>query len=338
MEGLASSSLKRLTSSVLEAMKVLASLNAFCTASAAASEFCSVALASRRGSTSIPLRKGSSASLTFSNDVSTSSVFLMACFMYVSLETRSRWLRVRFLTLSTLSCDFFARARSLLREAFRAGMALGMCASMECITEVSAPCAASTAASIFWIVASVGLLSPTGVASVSTFATSSSADLIFSSSSRSTCLALMRRSPVDAVFLSFVSSCCVVFRRCWSLDSSEISEASFASFCFEDRTFLASMQAVLASFSATTVCSHVDFRLSVETSLRFSDVKSLATSLSVWTCVSASATASTTSCSREDVFRELVSFLKSRSRFCRPSARVCSSESSSTMRLPTPLE
>mmetsp|Transcript_18440 Transcript_18440/g.55598 ORF Transcript_18440/g.55598 Transcript_18440/m.55598 type:complete len:230 (+) Transcript_18440:3553-4242(+) len=217
-------------------------------------------------------------------------------------------------------------------------MALGRCVSMESITDVSALCATPTAVSIFWIVPSVSFSSPMGVARDSTLATSISACLTLSSSSCSTCLALMSRSPVEAVFFSFVSSCWVLFKRPWSLESSEISEASFASFCFKPRTFLASMQALLASFSAMTVCSHVDFRLSVETSLRFSVEKSLATSPSVWTCVSASATFSTTSCSRDCVLRELVSRLNSRSFLWRPSTRTCSSVSSSTMRLPTTLE
>mmetsp|Transcript_18440 Transcript_18440/g.55597 ORF Transcript_18440/g.55597 Transcript_18440/m.55597 type:complete len:415 (+) Transcript_18440:2191-3435(+) len=77
--GLESSSAKRLTSSDFDAMKVLASLSVLCTTSAAASELWSVALASLRGRTSMPLRKGSSDSLTFSRAASTSSVFLVAC-------------------------------------------------------------------------------------------------------------------------------------------------------------------------------------------------------------------------------------------------------------------
>mmetsp|Transcript_75149 Transcript_75149/g.207286 ORF Transcript_75149/g.207286 Transcript_75149/m.207286 type:complete len:245 (+) Transcript_75149:2383-3117(+) len=242
------------------------------------------------------------------------------------------------LILSTLSCDFWMRSRSLLREALRAGMALGMCASMDFVTDVREFCATPTAVSMRWMTSSEGFSSPNGVARVSTLATSSSACLTFSSSSRSTCLALMRRSPVEAVFLSFVSSCVAPFRRLCNLESSEMRAASFASFCFRPRTFLASMQAALASFSATAVCSQVDLRPSVETSLRFSAEKTFATSARVWTCVSASETLSTTSCSRDCVLRWLVSLLKSRSFLCRASARPCSSVSSSTMRLPTALE
>mmetsp|Transcript_7817 Transcript_7817/g.21205 ORF Transcript_7817/g.21205 Transcript_7817/m.21205 type:complete len:218 (+) Transcript_7817:238-891(+) len=217
-------------------------------------------------------------------------------------------------------------------------MAFAMWASMEPFAPVRDFCAVPTASSIFWMVASVSFSSPTGVARFSTLSTSASACLTFSSSSISTCFALIRRSPVATDFLSRVCSLCAPLSRPWSFESSAISEGSFASFCFEVRTFLASLQEVFASFSATTVCSHADFRVSTATSLRFSVAKSFATSLSVWTCDSASLTASTTSCRRELVFLSLVSRLKSRSFLCRPSARVCSSVSSSTMRLPTALQ
>mmetsp|Transcript_132175 Transcript_132175/g.410765 ORF Transcript_132175/g.410765 Transcript_132175/m.410765 type:complete len:234 (+) Transcript_132175:2926-3627(+) len=79
--GFESSSPKRLTSSDFDAMKVLASLSVLPTSSAAASELWSVSLVSLRGRISMPLRKGSSASLTFSSADSTSSVFFVASLM-----------------------------------------------------------------------------------------------------------------------------------------------------------------------------------------------------------------------------------------------------------------
>mmetsp|Transcript_75149 Transcript_75149/g.207285 ORF Transcript_75149/g.207285 Transcript_75149/m.207285 type:complete len:417 (+) Transcript_75149:1096-2346(+) len=80
MVGLERPSAKRRTSKVLEATKVRASVSTFCTTSAAASELAMVATASLRGRTSIPFRKGNSASFTLSSEASTSSVFLVACF------------------------------------------------------------------------------------------------------------------------------------------------------------------------------------------------------------------------------------------------------------------
>mmetsp|Transcript_112055 Transcript_112055/g.327733 ORF Transcript_112055/g.327733 Transcript_112055/m.327733 type:complete len:275 (-) Transcript_112055:2847-3671(-) len=88
--GFEASSEKCLSSKFFEPMKVRAWLMAACAAEAASSDALMVSAASVSGNTSMPFKKGSSASLTFSSALSTSSTFLAASLREFSHCTFSR--------------------------------------------------------------------------------------------------------------------------------------------------------------------------------------------------------------------------------------------------------
>mmetsp|Transcript_631 Transcript_631/g.1522 ORF Transcript_631/g.1522 Transcript_631/m.1522 type:complete len:308 (-) Transcript_631:2061-2984(-) len=88
--GFDTASAKCFASRFLAAMKVLALLMAVCAVPAAASDSLIVSVASFSGRISMPLRKGSSASLTLSRAASTSSTFLPPSLTCLSHCTRSR--------------------------------------------------------------------------------------------------------------------------------------------------------------------------------------------------------------------------------------------------------
>mmetsp|Transcript_84012 Transcript_84012/g.216273 ORF Transcript_84012/g.216273 Transcript_84012/m.216273 type:complete len:387 (+) Transcript_84012:2552-3712(+) len=119
--GLEAASLYCFTSKFLEAMKVRAWLIAVCTTSAAVSDALMVSVASWRGSTSMPLRKGSSASFTFSMASWTSCVFCLPSLMYASAMTRSRASLVELRTPVSFSWAALHLSASFCRVAFKEG-------------------------------------------------------------------------------------------------------------------------------------------------------------------------------------------------------------------------
>mmetsp|Transcript_7946 Transcript_7946/g.14489 ORF Transcript_7946/g.14489 Transcript_7946/m.14489 type:complete len:309 (-) Transcript_7946:339-1265(-) len=278
----------------------------------------------------MPLRKGSSASLTFSSAFSTSFVLAWASETKCLAVTHSRCSLIKALTASSFSWDFLERAKSLLRAAFRAAGASLKCFasdfSMVCIFLKTSRVDSSNS-----LMASSERRSlARGAALCSTLTTSLSSCLSFSSSSNRICLLLMRRSPPEVAFLCFLSSVSTAFKRSWSLESSLTSSwEALASVCFLPRVNRASTSASIASFSTIAAWSKVALSLSVVTSSRLSNVKSFVISASVWFLASASLTFSTASCKTFCTFRLAVSFLKSTNFWAACSTRPISSFSSS---------
>mmetsp|Transcript_56677 Transcript_56677/g.157774 ORF Transcript_56677/g.157774 Transcript_56677/m.157774 type:complete len:432 (+) Transcript_56677:141-1436(+) len=326
-----------LTSIDLLAMNPRASPIARWTAPAACSEAWIAMSASSFGNTSTPLRKGSSASLTFSSAASAASTMARACCARRPQSPRSRCSLVDALTWRSFSPADFPRNISLASAAFSGEIAPAFASSKDWIAALSSASASMTAAPIRSTASSDGCSSPSGVARVSAMATFSSTPFIFSSCWSSTVLAAFSPCPSTAAFRSFESCTWALLSRCSSCDTAETIAASRAEACFSLRIVLACWYASLASFSATAACPQADSRLSTEAASKLSG-KSFTTSASVCTCASASPTFSAASCSTAAVFRLDASFLKSASCLATASARTCSSSSSVFIRSRTTLE
>mmetsp|Transcript_1843 Transcript_1843/g.4292 ORF Transcript_1843/g.4292 Transcript_1843/m.4292 type:complete len:242 (-) Transcript_1843:2056-2781(-) len=134
---IASSKLRN--SVVFVAMYSCALAIALSASSAAASDALTVSVASFNGSSSMPLRKGSSASVTFSIAASTLQVKSVASLANLWPNTCSRASFVTVLSVSIFCCPTLHRSKSFCRMALNAGMAAGICPSMVFITACKIP-------------------------------------------------------------------------------------------------------------------------------------------------------------------------------------------------------
>mmetsp|Transcript_1647 Transcript_1647/g.5082 ORF Transcript_1647/g.5082 Transcript_1647/m.5082 type:complete len:273 (-) Transcript_1647:2261-3079(-) len=193
-----------------DAMKVRASLIAFCTMATRASDSAIVSVASLSGRTSMPLRNGSSTSFTFWILSSTSSICLCPSFMYALLSIFCFWPFVAVSTAFSFSDAFLVRSISFCKAAFTTGTAPAMCDSTalvdalitfwpltKAVPSSSRVSSGNSSPSSHWI----------GLAKSSTFSTSASASLIFPSSSTTVSLPLISFSPVPADFSCLARSC-----------------------------------------------------------------------------------------------------------------------------------
>mmetsp|Transcript_9163 Transcript_9163/g.20222 ORF Transcript_9163/g.20222 Transcript_9163/m.20222 type:complete len:310 (-) Transcript_9163:1907-2836(-) len=177
-----------------------------------------------------------------------------------------------------------------------------------------------------------------GLEAVSTFSTSASASLRRCSSSTIKALPLISFSPDAAAFLCLASSANAVLRRAWSLVSCTPVSPCLGPRALVAMTFLASVQAVSASFSAAVAFSPAAVKDSVVTASRSSEEKIVATCPNAFTFFSPVDTASTTSASMAADLRSAVSFLKLASLPAAASARACRGISSSLTALELSLE
>mmetsp|Transcript_24053 Transcript_24053/g.74750 ORF Transcript_24053/g.74750 Transcript_24053/m.74750 type:complete len:793 (+) Transcript_24053:3818-6196(+) len=256
--------------------------------------------------------------------------------MYALLNIFCFWPLVAASTAVSLSEAFFVRSINFCSAAFTTGTAAAMFDSTELVDALivfwvvtkavpssSRVSSASSSPSSHWI----------GFANSSTFSTSASASLIFSSSSTAITLPWISLSPVPAAFTCLARSCWQAFRRACSFAMAAAASGPLASFCLAKISFFASKQAVDASPSTSFVFSAASLIASAEILSKLSHKKGFAASATTSTFFSAATIPSTTSASRDDIFRSTVSFLKLMS-FCpAASARFSSSVNASVVLL-----
>mmetsp|Transcript_54377 Transcript_54377/g.157206 ORF Transcript_54377/g.157206 Transcript_54377/m.157206 type:complete len:313 (+) Transcript_54377:3036-3974(+) len=209
------------TARFLPAMKVRAVEIAASTTETASSEALVALVASVSGSTSRPLRKGSSASLTFSKAASTSATFALPSRTWAALVTRSRWSFVNVKISLIEAVAALHRSESFANAAFSTGGAPAKFASTILEDALRVFWASVDIVAIASMSSSLGFaasmpraaISSSGFTFFKAFATSSSTSLSFLSSSTSTSLPWISFSPVEAAFFAFCKSPWAVLMR-----------------------------------------------------------------------------------------------------------------------------
>mmetsp|Transcript_54009 Transcript_54009/g.158930 ORF Transcript_54009/g.158930 Transcript_54009/m.158930 type:complete len:212 (-) Transcript_54009:2266-2901(-) len=209
-----------------------------------------VSVASPRGRTSMPLRKGSSASFTFSMASWISCTFSLPSLTNTSTMTRSRSFLVLARRDVSFSCAALLLSTSFVRDAFSESFALGTCACRLLVEAFRAVINAGEAVPISLTASSVAVSRPRpasmGLPRAWRRSTSASVFLMASSSLSRTSLALMSLSASCAAFVDLAMSVWAALRRPCSLPSSVADSLPFAapaSFCLLPITFRASRQA-----------------------------------------------------------------------------------------------
>mmetsp|Transcript_128263 Transcript_128263/g.222367 ORF Transcript_128263/g.222367 Transcript_128263/m.222367 type:complete len:323 (-) Transcript_128263:440-1408(-) len=286
-------------------MKVRASAIAFWARDAASSQALIASVASLEASTSMPFRKGISASDIFTRSSSAFSTFSTARARISATSSLSFCCEDDFTTAANFASACPARVLIPWSSSRRKPWALLSLMSMSFAVAFSFVCTDAAAFSMRSTSSAAGGSSGLrGTAWAATLSTSTSVACNLMTTSESICFTRTRSSASLVALLIFAISCCMLLTRVWSFPSSlpepEPATANFfSSAVFCKRAFRAMTMLACAVRSELPACSKASLRLSGIASPAL-PMFFRARVVSLMRCISASAwpTLSSTSCNR----------------------------------------